>query len=135
LAVALAAAPARAFECHSIPECLSLLPRLDPRIVAVGAALTAGVLAAGGLVTALQPTDRPLPTGATVNGRRYNLNLIPPADPDPPPEEAESDPKKRHERAQNEGLLRFNDIASTAVIVAGGAAIVGSIIAGIAKKH
>jgi hypothetical protein len=127
-------------DCSSIPECLLRLntPRLDPKIIAIVGAGAAAVVAAGALVAATRfQLERPMPSGVITSydplGRtHFELPLVPSA---PPVATAPPPRLFGHETPPPSGVFRFNDLATNIVLVAGGAAILGSIIASFAKHH
>jgi hypothetical protein len=123
--------------CASVPECLARvkLPHLDAVTLAeVGAVVAPVVIGVGALVTAAVERARPKadPEGVVIvedqEGQpRAALELVP-------------TPRDRYynenppEPAKPSGAFRFNDTATNVVLVAGGAALLGGIIAGIAKS-
>ena len=140
LTLGAASSVARA-DCHSVPECLLNLGvgRLDPKLAAIaGAAAFSGLAIAGAAVRAHHMYDREMPDGVVVvsddKGKQHlELTLIPL--PAPVPLTLPDSFEDHRERAHTDGILRFNDTATNIALAAGGAAILGTIIAGFAKKH
>lgn len=133
LSCCIAAPSAARAQCRNGPECLSLgVGKLDPKITAIVGAGAAALLAAGATAAALRTAREKAPPDGVVDetdeqGRHHaRLLLVPPAPPLPPAAET---------FRYDTGALRFNDYASTAIIALGGAAILGSIVAGFARKH
>jgi hypothetical protein len=137
LTASLLAAPvgARA-ECHSAPECLAQLrlPRIGWQAAAVMGAVAAPVVLLGAVVSAASgQREKPAPVGVvtrTEGGRpKASLALVPPM-PDPYAHAASGNTRPS-------GAFKFNDVGTNVALAVGGAAILTSIIAGIAgnKRH
>jgi hypothetical protein len=131
----LVAAPSAASaQCRSAPECLARLGlgRVDPVVAAITGAVAAPLVLGLGAATALRYYESPPapPAGVVVEPlapSRPRLALIP----SPQPHFRHNPPE--HALPPEPGVVRFNDAAATAVAVAGGAAILTSVIVGIAK--
>ena len=127
------AQPARAQQCRSVPECLAFaglttgkvdsLFALVTAAVAAPVILTGAVITAAGQVRAEQQRREPI-----------NLALIPVPEPQPPPAEPTSQELRNREKQRR--VVQVNDALTNVGIAVGGAAVLGSIIYGIANaKH
>jgi hypothetical protein len=140
LALALMLLPASAHAaCGSIPECLMRLrfPHADAVTVAkAGAVVGAAVIGVGGLVTAAMQKAHPkeAPNGVVVthdeSGRAHaNLQLV------PAPHDKYYNANGPDRPKPPSGAFKFNDTAANVMIGVGGAAVLGSIIAGIVQSE
>ena len=129
-------------DCHSVPECMLNLGvgKLDSKVTTIVAATAfTGLAVAGAAVQARHMYDREMPDGVVVvsdNKGKQHLELV--LIPVPPPVQLtlpDSEVDRRESRGRTDGMFRFNDTATNVALAAGGAAILGSIIAEFAKKH
>jgi hypothetical protein len=134
-------ARAQKLSCGTPTECMLSggLPRIPWQAAAALGALAAPIIVAGGVGSAIMYATRPkqLPPGVELvddgeGGLKPQLALI------PAPVDKYYDPNPhlphRDRRGPPEWQRQMNDIGTTAAIALGGMALLGGIIAGIAKS-
>jgi hypothetical protein len=133
---------AHARECQNAVECVAdlALHQLDSRMSTVSGVAAAAVIAAGAVVTAARPGEKPAPEGVVrdtdPNGKpKVSLELLPSRVQEPVADPVPSTPA---ERKRSANALRVNEAITNVGLVVTGAAVLGAMVGSLAanaKKH